>query len=96
MFPVKGLSRTRDDYTQLFQLHADLGDERRARECLSLGIPLMTEESPMIALEGLVVPAIMHCILVADPTIHKREEDGPPSFYMPLWTDCQEALAFGA
>lgn len=94
-FPVKGLSRTQADYTQLFQLHADLGDERRARECLSLGIPLMTEESPAIALKGLVVPAIMHCILVADPTIHKRE-DGPPSFYMPLWTDCQEALAFGA
>jgi hypothetical protein len=92
-FPLKGLSRTHDDYTQLFQLHADLGDERRARECLSLGVPLMTEESPAIALEGLVVPAIMHCILVADSTIHTRE-DGPPSFFMPLWTDCQKALSF--
>ncbi|OQD90910.1 hypothetical protein PENANT_c001G08619 [Penicillium antarcticum] len=93
-FPLKGLNRTHDDYTQLFQLHADLGDERRARECLSLGIPLMAEESPAIELQGLIVPAIMHCILVADPTIHNRE-DGPQSFYMPLWTDCQEALASG-
>ncbi|KAJ5770281.1 uncharacterized protein N7511_002332 [Penicillium nucicola] len=96
-FPLKNLSRTQDDYVQLFQLHADLGDERRARMCLSLAIPLLTEESPAIELQGLIVPAIMHCILVADPVIHEREhEDGPQSFYMPLWTNCQEALALEA
>jgi hypothetical protein len=33
---------------------------------------------------------IMHCILVADPTLQDRDEESP-SFYMPLWTECQEA-----
>ncbi|KAJ5812956.1 hypothetical protein N7447_009979 [Penicillium robsamsonii] len=92
-FPLKGANRTQEDYVQLFTLHAELGQERRARECLSTGIELMNRESPAIVLQGPIVTAIMHCILVADPTLQNRDEGASPSFYMPLWTECQEALA---
>lgn len=91
-FPLKGVNRTQDDYVNLFQLHAELGEERRARECISTGVSLMDSESPPIVLEGPIVEAIMHCILVADPNIRDRDEEAPPSFYLPLWTKCQEAL----
>lgn len=92
-FPLKGANRTQEDYVQLFRLHAELGEEVRARECLSVGVALMNQESPAIVLQGPIVTAIMHCILVADPTLQNRDEGASPSFYMPLWTKCQEALA---
>ncbi|KAJ5418220.1 uncharacterized protein N7487_001770 [Penicillium crustosum] len=92
-FPLKGANRTQEDYVQLFKLHAELGDEVRARECLSMGVALMNRESPAIVLQGPIVTAIMHCILVADPTLQNRDEGASPSFFMPLWTECQEALA---
>lgn len=91
-FPLKGANRTQDDYVNLFQLHAELGEELRARECISTGVSLMNEETPAIVLQGPIVTAIMHCILVADPNLQARDEDSPPSFYLPLWTKCQEAL----
>lgn len=91
-FPLKGVNRTQDDYVNLFQLHAELGEELRARECISTGVALMDQETPAIALQGPIVTAIMHCILVADPNLQARDEDAPPSFYLPLWTKCQEAL----
>jgi hypothetical protein len=94
-FPLKGVNRTQDDYVTLFQLHAELGEERRARECISTGVSLMNQESPAIEMRGPIITAIMHCILVADPNLQDRDEDAPPSFYMPLWTKCQEALAQG-
>ncbi|KAJ5200579.1 hypothetical protein N7472_005783 [Penicillium cf. griseofulvum] len=94
-FPLKGANRTQEDYVQLFELHAELGEEVRARECLSVGVELMNRESPAILLQGPIVTAIMHCILVADPTLQDRGEGASPSFYMPLWTECQEALARG-
>ena len=92
-FPLKGVNRTQDDYVKLFQLHAELGEERRARECLSTGVSLMDQESPAIVLQGPIVTAIMHCILVADPNLQNRDEAAPPSFYLPLWTKCQDSLA---
>ncbi|KAI2765463.1 hypothetical protein DTO012A8_9316 [Penicillium roqueforti] len=92
-FPLKGANRTQEDYVQLFKLHAELGEEVRARECLSTGVALMNQESPAIVLQGPIVTAIMHCILVADPTLQNRDGEASQSFYMPLWTECQEALA---
>ncbi|KGO65562.1 hypothetical protein PITC_018800 [Penicillium italicum] len=92
-FPLKGANRTQEDYVQLFKFHAELGEEVRVRECLSTGVASMNRESPAIALQGPVVTAIMHCILVADPTLQNRDEGASPSFYMPLWTECQKALA---
>ena len=90
--PLKGVCRTQDDYTQLFQLHADLGDERRARDCVSTWVPIMHRESPPIVLQGSIVTAIMNCLLVADPDIQSRADEGSPSYYLDLWTECQQAL----
>ncbi|KAJ5873948.1 uncharacterized protein N7529_002378 [Penicillium soppii] len=92
-FPLKGVNRTQDDYVKLFQLHAELGEERRARECISTAVSVMDQESPAIVLQGPIITAVMHCILVADPNLQNRDEDAPPSFYLPLWSKCQEALA---
>lgn len=91
--PLKGTGRTQDDYRNLFQLHADLGEEGRARDCLSMWVPMMDRESPAILLQGPIVTSVMHCLLVADPNIQNRVEDGSPSFFLGLWRRCQEALA---
>lgn len=91
-FPLQNAPRTQEDYTRLFQLHADLGDERRVRECLSAWVPMMSRENVPIILQGPIVNAIMQCILVADPEIEYREEDGSRSYFMGLWAQCQRAL----
>ncbi|KAI2789511.1 ATPase synthesis protein 25 [Penicillium oxalicum] len=91
--PLKSAGRTQDDYRNLFQLHADLGEEGRARDCLSMWVPMMARETPAIELEGPIVTSVMHCLLVAEPDIQHRLEDGSPSFYLELWRRCQDALA---
>lgn len=90
--PLKGSRRTRDDYAQLFQLHADLGEERRARDCLSMWVPMMSREQVPIVLQGEIVTSLMHCLLVADPDIQNRAQDGSPSYFLEVWTQCQRAL----
>lgn len=91
--PLKGAQRTREDYAQLFQLHADLGEERRARDCLSAWVPMMAREQSPIVLQGPLVNSLMHCLLVADPDIHNGAEDASPSYFAVVWTRCQSALA---
>ncbi|KAJ5525203.1 ATPase synthesis protein 25 [Penicillium frequentans] len=93
LFPLKNATRTQADYAQLFQLHAELGEEQRARDLLSAWVPMMRREMTPIILQGPIVNAIMHCILVADPEIQYRAEDGSPSYFMDLWAQCQRALA---
>lgn len=94
--PLKGARRTREDYAQLFQLHADLGDELRARDCLSAWVPMMAREQNPIVLQGALVNSLMHCLLVADPDIHNRSEEASPSYFAEVWTRCQSALAQAA
>ncbi|KAJ5690638.1 ATPase synthesis protein 25 [Penicillium macrosclerotiorum] len=91
--PLKGAQRTPEDYRQLFQLHADLGEEGRARDCLSMWVPMMDRESPVIELKGPLVTSIMHCLLVADPNIQDRTQEENWSFFLELWRRCQAALA---
>ncbi|KAJ5488669.1 ATPase synthesis protein 25 [Penicillium diatomitis] len=91
--PLKGTGRTQDDYRNLFQLHADLGEERRARDCLSTWVPMMGNENPVIELEGPIVTSVMHCLLVAEPEIQHRVGDRSPSFHLELWRRCQDALS---
>lgn len=90
--PLKGSPRTQNDYAQLFQLHAGLGDERRARDCISMWVPMMSREQPPIVLKGEIVTSLMHCLLVADADIQHRAQDGPPSYFFDVWTQCQRAL----
>ncbi|KAJ5166046.1 ATPase synthesis protein 25 [Penicillium capsulatum] len=89
MFPLKGVGRTPEDYTQLFQLHADLGSETRARECLSMWVPMMERENTPIPLQGSVVDSIRRCLLVADPGIASPDNDSAPSFFWDTWMRCQ-------
>lgn len=91
MFPLKGVDRTPEDYTQLFQLHADLGSEKHARDCLSTWVPMMERESTPIPLQGPVVDSIMRCLQVADPGIASLDDDSVPSFFMDTWMRCQQA-----
>ncbi|KAJ6021126.1 ATPase synthesis protein 25 [Penicillium herquei] len=92
MFPLQKASRTQADYMEMFQLHAELGDERRARDCLSTWVPMMSRETIPIILQGPIVSAIMECILVADPEIKYRDEDGSRNYFTALWAQCQRAL----
>ncbi|KAJ5648109.1 ATPase synthesis protein 25 [Penicillium lividum] len=92
LFPLKNASRTQADYAQMFQLHAELGEERHARDVLSTWVPMMRREMTPIILQGPIVNAIMQCILVADPEIQYRAEDGSPGYFMELWAQCQRAL----
>lgn len=91
VFPLKGVDRTAEDYTQLFQLHADLGSEKRARECLSMWVPMMERENTPIPLQGAVVDSIMRCLQVADPGIACLSDDHAPGFFQDTWMRCQQA-----
>lgn len=91
MLPSKGVDRTPEDYVRLFRLHAELGVEGRARECLSMWVPMMDRETIPIPLQGPVVDWIMRCLLVADPSIQPQGEDSS-SYFQDLWTRCQQAL----
>ncbi|OQE27655.1 hypothetical protein PENSTE_c004G05506 [Penicillium steckii] len=91
-FPLKGITRTAEDYAQLFQLHADLGDERRARECISTWVPMMEREASPVPLAGAIVTPLMHCLLVADSEIQSRAERQTPGYFVETWARCQEAL----
>ncbi|KAJ5568140.1 ATPase synthesis protein 25 [Penicillium hetheringtonii] len=92
-FPLKGITRTSEDYAQLFQLHADLGDERRARECISTWVPMMDREASPVPLAGAIVTPLMHCLLVADSEIQTRAERQTPGYFVDIWSRCQDALA---
>ncbi|KAJ5098082.1 ATPase synthesis protein 25 [Penicillium argentinense] len=94
-FPLKGVSRTPEDYRRLFQLHADLGEEKRARDCISAWVPMMEREAIPVLLQGSVVTPLMHCLLVADADIQNRAQEGTASYFLDVWTQCQEALVQG-
>ncbi|KAJ5083540.1 ATPase synthesis protein 25 [Penicillium angulare] len=91
-FPLKNAPRTQEDYTQMFRLHADLGEERHVRDCLSAWVPMMRREMIPIILQGPIVTEIMRCILIADPEIQYRSADVNPSYFTHLWHQCQRAL----
>ncbi|KAJ5611839.1 ATPase synthesis protein 25 [Penicillium herquei] len=92
MFPLKNASRTQADYIKMFELHAELGDERRARDCLSTWVPMMSRETTPIILQGPIISAIKNCIMVADPEIRYREEDGSRNYFTALWAQCNRAI----
>ncbi|PYH96420.1 hypothetical protein BO71DRAFT_320805 [Aspergillus ellipticus CBS 707.79] len=74
--PFSGIPRTAADYEMLFQLHAELGNELRARECVSTWIPIMNREDPPIPLHGELVQKVKDCLLLADPEIAKKAAKG--------------------
>jgi hypothetical protein len=87
--PLYNSPRTIADYEMLFQLHAELGDELRARDCLSTWVPMMSREESPVSLQGRLVKHVMQCCLVADPEIDIRAWDGSTSNLARIWNQCQ-------
>ncbi|KAF7118146.1 hypothetical protein CNMCM5793_007539 [Aspergillus hiratsukae] len=87
--PLNGSPRTSTDYEMLFRLHAELGDERRARDCVSTWVPMMSREYPPIPLKGQVMQDIMHCIMTAEPDIDEKAAGMSTSNLAQIWNDCK-------
>ncbi|KAL4988345.1 ATPase synthesis protein 25, mitochondrial [Aspergillus falconensis] len=90
--PLKKSPRTRDDYEMLFRLHAESGDGRLARECISTWVPMMSREDPPVWLEGDLVPHLRDCLLLADERIPARAAEGTRSLFAKLWRACEREL----
>ncbi|GLA30276.1 ATPase synthesis protein 25 mitochondrial [Aspergillus niger] len=87
--PLNGSLRTAADYKMLFRLHADLGDELRARDCVSTWIPMMRREDNPIPLEGELLVDIKRCLMLADPDIVQKAAEGSTSNLVRFWNACQ-------
>lgn len=87
--PLDGSSRTAADYERLFELHAELGDERRARDCIATWVPMMAREDPPIAPQGLLLRHIMYCLVIVDPEIEQTASQGSMSNPARLWRECR-------
>jgi peroxin-12 len=87
--PLNGSPRTSTDYEMLFRLHAELGDKRRARDCVSNWVPMMSREYPPVPLKGQVVQDIMHCIVTAEPDIDGKAAGMSTSNLAMIWNDCK-------
>lgn len=70
--PIQGIARTAADYEMLFRLHAQLGDRRRARDCLAMWVPIMQREEPPVKLSDEVARQVISCTLVADPEVVQK------------------------
>ncbi|PLB41760.1 RsfS/YbeB/iojap family protein [Aspergillus candidus] len=81
------------DYAMLFQLHADLGDVRRARDVVTTWAPMMGRETPPVPVQGPVAEHLVRCILLVDPAIRDREAEGVRGGFVPLWAACREGLS---
>ncbi|KAL6231137.1 ATPase synthesis protein 25, mitochondrial [Aspergillus navahoensis] len=90
--PLKNSPRTREDYEMLFRLHAESGDARLARECISTWVPMMSREDPPVWLEGELVPHIRDCLLLADERTPARAAEGTQSLFAKLWRACEREL----
>ena len=90
---LHGRPHTPADYAMLFQLHADLGDVRRARDVVTTWAPMMGREAPPVPMQGPVAEHLMRCILLVDPAIRDREAEGVTGGFVPLWAACREGLS---
>ncbi|KAF9892456.1 ATPase synthesis protein 25 mitochondrial [Aspergillus nanangensis] len=89
--PLQNDTRTAEDYTMLFDLHADLGDETRAQECVSSWAPMMKREEPPLPLQGELVQNLMACLLVVDRNIAETAQAGSSDLAL-LWRECEDSL----
>ncbi|KAK2873688.1 ATPase synthesis protein 25 mitochondrial [Arthroderma sp. PD_2] len=84
--------RSKELYLLMFRLHAKLGHQRQAVECLSSWVPMMAREQPPVRMDEELTKAIMACMLVADPAIDQKSDDGTVSQFTRLWKHCLGAL----
>ncbi|EFE42776.1 conserved hypothetical protein [Trichophyton verrucosum HKI 0517] len=90
--PLMQIPRTKELYLLMFRLHAKLGHQRQAVDCLSSWVPMMAREQPPVALDEELTRAIMACMLVADPAIDQKTDDGTVSQFTRLWKQCLRDL----
>lgn len=90
--PLTNSPRTGADYEMLFQLHAELGDELRARDCLSTWVPMMAREETPIPLQGRLLQHVKQCLVVADPDIEQSVASGATSDLARIWNECQRNI----
>ncbi|EGD89086.1 ATPase synthesis protein 25, mitochondrial [Trichophyton rubrum D6] len=90
--PLMQIPRTKELYLLMFRLHAKLGNQRQAVDCLSSWVPMMAREQPPVALDEELTRAIMACMLVADPAIDQKTDDGTVSQFTRLWKQCLRDL----
>ncbi|KAE8375852.1 ATPase synthesis protein 25, mitochondrial [Aspergillus bertholletiae] len=88
--PLTKSPRTSADYEMLFQLHAELGDELRARDCLSTWVPMMNREETPIPLQGRLLQHVKQCLVVADSDIEQSAAGGATSDLARIWNECQK------
>ncbi|KAM5504854.1 ATPase synthesis protein 25, mitochondrial [Microsporum canis] len=86
------IPRSKELYILLFRLHAKLGHQRQAAECLSSWVPMMAREEPPVENDAELTKAIMACMLVADPAIDQKVDDGTMSQFTRLWKQCLRDL----
>ncbi|RJE17601.1 hypothetical protein PHISCL_10061 [Aspergillus sclerotialis] len=68
--PRNGSPRTSADYEKLFRLHAELGDARRAKQCVANWAPMMEKETPPVPKHFVIIQHIQACNALRD-----KEED---------------------
>lgn len=90
--PLNNSPRTFGDYTMLFKLHAELGDEVRAQECVSTWAPMMKREEPPIPLRGDLLQSLMDCLVLADPEIARTAEESSSGDLARIWRECKASL----
>ncbi|DAA73173.1 TPA_exp: ATPase synthesis protein 25, mitochondrial [Trichophyton benhamiae CBS 112371] len=90
--PLMQIPRTKELYLLMFRLHAKLGHQRQAVDCLSSWVPMMAREQPPVALDEELTRDIMACMLVADPAIDQKTDDGTVSQFTRLWKQCLRDL----
>ncbi|KAL4971470.1 hypothetical protein BDW66DRAFT_146090 [Aspergillus desertorum] len=90
--PLKNSPRTPEDYQLLFRLHAESGNARLARECISTWVPMMSREDPPVWLEGDLVALLRDCLLLADERTPARAAEGTQSLFAKLWRACDREL----
>jgi peroxin-12 len=64
--PLNNSPRTATDYEQLFRRHAELGDGRRAKECVATWLPMMKEENPPVPENGAIMQHVQACNALRD------------------------------
>ncbi|KAF3483319.1 uncharacterized protein GIQ15_02643 [Arthroderma uncinatum] len=87
------IPRSKELYLLMFHLHATLGHQRQAVECLRAWVPMMAREAPPVPMDEDLTKAIMACMLVADPAIDQKADDETVSQFTSLWRQCLRTLA---
>lgn len=87
-----GVSRTKEDYVLLFQLHAERGHQRDTIKCLFDWVPMTSREVPPVYVDGDLAHVVRDCVAIADPLIERKAEESVPGTLVRYWNQCTEVL----